>query len=82
MSDTLFLVVNIWCNAAEGGRKISFSNYFNDVPNVSLMCLLREISDERRVEACLSAHSVVDGAAKEAHTTSSTGIKITSVENF
>lgn len=86
MSVTLFLVVNISCYAAEGGRKIPFSNYFNEVPNVSLSLILRENSDERCVEACLSAQGVVDGfrerrlqqkqpKQKEVYTKPSTGRK-------
>lgn len=58
-------MVNTSCHAAEGGRKISFSNYFNEVPNVSLMRLLRENSNESLVEACLSARRVIDGVQSD-----------------
>lgn len=85
-----FLVVNISRHAAEGGRKISFSNYFNEVPNVSLMRLLRENSNESLVEACLSMQRVIDGfkettrekaaKQKEVSTKPTTGIKITHLQ--
>lgn len=58
-------MVNTSCHAAEGGRKISFSNYFNEVPNVSLMRLLRKNSNESLGEACLSARRVIDGVQRD-----------------
>lgn len=79
-------MVNTSCHAAEGERKISFANYFNEVPNVSIMRLLREKSNGSLAEACLSERQVINGLEgrrlekkqlkqKEVNTKSASGIK-------